>query len=43
MSKPVISEDVVEVQSRPTDWWKSELMRTEGEDSVYCGFGAALG
>lgn len=40
LSKPVVSEDVVEVQSRPKDWWRSELMRTDGEDFVYCGFGA---
>jgi hypothetical protein len=41
LSKPMVSKDA-EVQSRPKDWWRSELMRTDGEDFVYCGFGAAL-
>ena len=42
LSKPVVSKDMG-VQSRPKDWWRSELMRTDGEDFVYCGFSAALG
>ena len=43
LSKPVASEDVVELQPRPKNWWRSELMRTDGEGFAYCGFGATLG